>query len=166
MKRTIVAIVAVAFFAPAGAADAPQPSSTTPAPTGSSKLNAKPGAKAAPPQKVSPAVQKLRDVDTTKAAFMAALGSCPRPEACDPKSPDKNMELVKMLQGREDAFMEACAQCASDKACDEERDKIRSGRGRFGYNVCAPPKGTTPPAADKKAPATKPAADPKTPTSK
>jgi hypothetical protein len=164
MKRILIAIVAVSFFGPAGAADAPPPSSTPPA-QGSSKLNAKPGTKA-PPPKVSPAVQKLRDVDTTKAAFMAALGSCPRPEACDPKSPDKNPELIKLLQGREDAFMEACAQCASDKACDEERDRIRSGRGRFGFNVCAPPKTATTPAADKKAPASKPAADPKPPTSK
>jgi hypothetical protein len=61
-----------------------------------------------------------------------------------------------MLQGAEDAFMEACAQCATDKDCEQERDKIRSGRGRFGYNVCVA-KAAKP--ADKK-PAAKPAAAP------
>jgi hypothetical protein len=146
MKRTILLVAVLAISGEAGAADTKLAAPKQPPP---------------PPAKVSPAVQKLRDVDTSKAAFMAALGSCPRPEVCDPKSPERNPELVKMLQGREDAFMEACAQCASDKACEQERDRIRAGRGRFGYNVCAPPKSTTAPAADKKVPAAKPAAEAK-----
>jgi hypothetical protein len=147
MKRLLLALSALAIALSALAED------TKPAPK---KVPASPA-------KPSPAEQRIRDVSTAKAAFMAALGSCPRPEDCDPDSPRRNPELTAMLKDAEEAFMEACAQCASDKACEEERAKIRDGHGRFGYNVCAvnAPKGTDKKAPEKKpAPATKPTATP------
>ena len=110
-------------------------------------------AKPPPKGKAKATPAQIQAVKTAKAGFMAAMGSCPRPENCDPASKDKNPELVKMLQGAEDQFMEACAQCATDAACAEERTRIREGRGRFGFNVCAPPppaKPATAPAVDKK----------------
>jgi hypothetical protein len=164
MKRHAIAIAIVvhALVGNASAADTPPPPSSPPASSGSSKLTSKPVPKG-PTPKVTPAVARVRAVDTTKASFMAAVGSCPKPEDCDPASPRKNPELVTLLRNAEDAFMEACAQCATDKACEQERDKIRSGRGRFGYNVCTPP-GTKPASSttgDKKAAGdTKPAAKP------
>ena len=116
--------------------------------------------KTAPPKKLTPAEERLVEVSNTKAKFMAAMGSCPKPEDCDPESPRRNPELVTMLQNAEDAFMQACAQCASDKDCEEERAKIRSGRGRFGYNVCVA-KSAKP--TDKKAAEKKPAEPAKAP---
>ena len=148
MKRTLVSIAVLSFATWALA----QEQMPAPAPR-------KP-VKAAPQKKLTPAEERLVEVSNTKAKFMAAMGSCARPEECDPESSRKNPELVNMLKNAEDAFMEACVQCASDKDCEEERAKIRSGRGRFGYNVCFA-KSTKP--ADKKAAEKKPAAPAKAP---
>jgi hypothetical protein len=52
-----------------------------------------------------------------------------------------------MLKHGEEAFMEACVQCATDKDCEQERDRIRAGKGRMGFNVCQPP-GTKPKGTD------------------
>ena len=96
------------------------------------------------------------EVSNTKAKFMAAMGSCAKPEECDPDSPRKNPELVNLLKSAEEAFVQACVQCATDKDCEDERAKIRSGRGRYGYNVCyVKGKGAKP--ADKKPAEKKPA---------
>jgi hypothetical protein len=114
----------------------------------SSPKPAKPKAAAAPAQeKVSPAQQKVRDVDIAKVKFMSAVGACPKTEDCDPQNPRRNPDLAEMLKTGEDAFMEACVQCATDKACEQERDRIRAGKGRMGYNVCQPP-GTKPKGMD------------------
>jgi len=161
MNRIVFALLlAVLAFPVLGADDTPMSSSPKPP---------KPKAAATPPpEKVSPAQQKVRDLDIAKVKFMSAVGACPRPEDCDPESPRKNPDLVDMLKKGEDFFMEACVQCATDKACEQERDRIRAGKGRMGYNVCQPPgtkpkgmdsgKKPAPATADKKAaPATPPA---------
>ncbi len=142
MKRTLVPIAILSFSAWALA----QEQMPAPAPR-------KP-VKAAPQKKLTPAEERIVEVSNTKAKFMAALGSCPKPEDCDPDSPRKNQELVTLLMNAEEAFVQACVQCASDKDCEEERAKIRSGRGRFGYNVCFA-KSTKP--VDKKSVEKKPA---------
>ena len=148
MKRILVSIAVLSFTTWALA----QEQMPAPAPR-------KP-VKAAPQKKLTPAEERLVEVSNTKAKFMAAMGSCARPEECDPDSPRKNPDLVNMLKGAEEAFMGACVQCASDKDCEEERVKIRSGKGRFGYNVCFA-KSTKP--VDKKATEKKPAAPAKAP---
>ncbi len=148
MKRILIALAALSFFTGALA----QEQMPAPAPR-------KP-VKSAPPKKLTPAQERLVEVSNTKAKFMAAMGSCPKPEDCDPESPRRNKELVTMLKNAEDAFMEACVQCASDKDCEDERVKIRSGKGRFGYNVCFM-KGAKP--ADTKPAEKKPAATAKPP---
>jgi hypothetical protein len=128
--------------------------------SGTPKLNPKQGPKPAP-RKLSQAEERALQVSTAKSRFLAAVGACAKPEECDPGSPRKNPELVTMLKSAEDAFVEACVQCATDKACEQERERIRDGRGRFGYNVCAPTAakpGTTP--AEKKPATAKPAAAP------
>lgn len=150
MKRILVSIAALSF-ATAVLAQEQAPAQAPRKPV-----------KSAPQKKLTPAEERLADVSNTKAKFMAAVGSCPRPEECDPESPRKNPDLVSMVKNAEEAFVQACIQCASDKDCEEERAKIRSGRGRFGYNVCyaksakpADKKGTEKkPAAPAKAPAT------------
>jgi hypothetical protein len=154
MQRFAIPLVLLALAGPVRATD------PAPAASPSTRPPAKPKP---PPEKVSPQTQRLRDLDIAKAGFMAALGACPRPEACDPDSPDRNPELVRMVKGREEAFMEACAQCASDEACEQERLRIRAGRGRFGSNLCDPTanKPASGKPAEKKAPATKPAPEPK-----
>jgi hypothetical protein len=126
MTRSALALLLLVLAAPATAAD-PKPDTKTDAKTTKDKAKA-------PPSKVT--AQQAMDVRTTKAKFMSAVGSCPRPEDCDPQSPRRNPELVTMLQRAEDAFMLACLQCAADKTCEEERVRIRDGRGRFGYNAC------------------------------
>jgi hypothetical protein len=142
MKHTTLVLLLAFFASGAGAADpaASQPMSGTP-------KTAPPSKKSAAPPKLTPTEERLLAVSNTKAKFLAAVGSCPRPEECDPDSPRKNPELVNLVKSAEDAFMEACAQCATDKACEEERTRIRSGKGRFGYNVCAATQGKS---ADKK----------------
>ena len=69
--------IAAAFLALTFALDA-RAADTKPPPKGK--------AKATPAQ--------IQAVKTAKAGFMAAMGSCPRPENCDPASKDKNPELV------------------------------------------------------------------------
>jgi hypothetical protein len=92
------------------------------------------------PSKKPPPLSKTEEqqmaVQNAKARFMAAVGTCVRPEKCDPNSPAKDPELAKLLQTAEANFMEACVQCASDKGCEQERTRIRDGRGKYGYNVC------------------------------
>ena len=146
MKRTLVSI-AVLSFATCALAQEQMPA---PAPR-------KP-VKSAPQKKLTPAEERLVEVSNTKAKFMAAMGSCAKPEECDPESPRKNPELVTMLKNAEEAFVQACVQCATDKDCEEERVKIRSGKGRFGYNVCFVK--STKPAEKKPASTSKPATTP------
>lgn len=108
--------------------------------------------KAKPPSNI----EQIRAVDMAKARFMASVGACARPENCDPTSPAKTPELVELLEKASRDFMVACVQCATDQACEKESDRIRAGRGRSGYNICAPPK-TSPPAQADKKPASPPA---------
>ena len=143
MNRLLLAILLAGFAASATADD-----------TTSSSMSTAPKApkpKVAPPpkqEKISPAQQKVRDVDIAKVKFMSAVGACPKAEDCDEANPRRNPDLVTMLKTGEEAFMEACVQCASDAACEQERDRIRAGRGRMGYNVCQPP-GTSPKGGEK-----------------
>ncbi|MGA8892723.1 MAG: hypothetical protein WB493_14225 [Anaeromyxobacteraceae bacterium] len=136
MKQTLLALLLAVVAFPVHGADT-TPMSSTPKPPKPKAADVK------PPDKVSPAQQKVRDVDVAKVKFMSAVGACPKAEDCDPESPRRNKDLVEMLKHGEDAFMEACVQCATDKACEQERDRIRAGKGRMGYNVCQPP-GTKP----------------------
>jgi hypothetical protein len=139
MTRNWAATILLVLATTAGAAETKTPATTTTKPKG-------------PPSKVT--AEQAQAVRTTKATFMAAVGSCAKPDACDPKSPSRNPELVVLLQKSEEAFVLACAQCATDAACEEERVRIRDGRGRFGYNVCMQGDPKSPPPADAKKAAT------------
>jgi hypothetical protein len=159
MRSTFALLFALA----ASVAFASDPDST-PSMSGTPKPSTKKPATPAPkPSGKFPAnIEQIRALDIAKVKFMSAIGACPRPENCDPKSPDRNPDLITMISSAEEGFMVACAQCTTDAACEQERDRIKAGRGRMGYNVCAPPKNTaTPgdkkPASDGKAPATAPA---------
>jgi hypothetical protein len=127
MKRILVMTVVMMLAAAANAEESGRP-------------KPKPQPKATP---LSKADQQIMDVQTAKARFMAAVGSCTRPDTCDPKASSRNQELTTLLKQAEDAFLEACIQCASDKACEGERLKIRDGKGRYGYNVCVATKTTS-----------------------
>ena len=131
MTRTLAALIALLLATGAGAADA----KTT-------KDISKP-----PKSKVT--AEQAKAVRTGKAQFMAAVGSCNKPDLCDPKSPARNPELVTMLQRSEELFRVACVQCASDAACEQEIARIKDGRGRFGYNVCMNPEEKPAPAKGK-----------------
>jgi hypothetical protein len=139
MMRFLLALLLAVAASVAVASDPPSSSSTT---SGTPKASQK-KASTAPPKKdpkLPSNIEQLRAVDLAKRKFMSAVGACPRPENCDPNSPDRNPELVGMISSAVDEFMLACAQCATDAACEQERDRIKDGRGRMGYNVCAPPK--------------------------
>jgi hypothetical protein len=153
MKRALLALVLAALAVTALAADPPSSSSMS----GSPKPPPAKSTKKAP-AKLTPAQERLVEVQNAKAKFMAAVGSCAKPEECDRASPRKNTELVALLKSAEDVFMEACVQCASDKDCEEERDKILGGKGRYGYNVCVAKgtKTTDKKSAEKKAAEKKP----------
>ena len=135
MKRIAILTILALLALPAGAAD------TTPPKKGN---------------KLPSNIEQIRALDLAKARFMAAIGACPRPENCDPASPARSPELVALLEQASQDFMVACVQCATDQACEKESERIRSGRGRSGYNICAPPKPSTPAPADKKPPPTSP----------
>lgn len=155
MKHSIIALCLAASAVTAFAADP----ATSQSMSGSPKP---PPKKSATPKKLTPAEERLVEVSNTKAKFMAAMGSCAKPEECDPDSPRKNVDLVNLLKNAEEAFVQACVQCASDKDCEEERAKIRAGRGRYGYNVCYV-KGKDAKPADKKSTEKKPASPATTP---
>ncbi len=77
-----------------------------------------------------------QELKTTKQAFMAAVGSCARPDLCDPGSRSANRELIDLVTSTEENFVTACRACSTDEKCERERQRIRDGKNSRGLEPC------------------------------
>jgi hypothetical protein len=141
MNRTFVLLITLTLAATAGAAEPAQKTDPSASPQSGSGMHKDSAPASRPPTKTKPKQlskkdQQILDTKNAKAAFMSAVGSCTRPDMCDPKSPNRNRDMVQLITETEQRFMDACQACAKPQVCEAEREKIRSGSGRFGSNPC------------------------------
>jgi hypothetical protein len=84
-------------------------------------------------KKNDPGEAARKDVLRVKRVFMFAVESCSTNQRCD----------QQLMRDSEANFMDACKVCADNDKCESDRDAIKSGDGKLGFNPCAAEKAST-----------------------